>query len=107
MKKTLLFLVCLLAIILLPFKQGECYVTLKYKEVPFSGIGNLSLPKDIIIKEFDIKSYSKVITGEANYFDDDFAEVVHFYQVVIHDGQNNRVAYVITFIENKISKNKI
>lgn len=92
----IIFSVFLLMVLFLPIKQGECYVTLKYKDVPLN-IGTMKLPQDAQIKEFDVKAYSNFFLGKVDRDVEEMAEYIKFYQIAINDGENNRVAYFITF----------
>lgn len=110
MKKV--FLSLLLAFfVLLPIARGECYVTLKYKDVPLA-FGNVKMPSDLYIVEFDLASITeaeKKEIEEAAMKDDSIKELmrsfdwqetlknIRLYQVGIDDGESYRIAFFMTF----------
>lgn len=108
MKKiqSVIFFIFLLMVLFLPVQQGECYATLQYKDVPLN-IGTIKMPKDAIIKEFDILSIGEAFSGQKDRGLVELAKHANFYQIALSDGQNNYVAYLVTVVDSSISKEEI
>lgn len=108
MKKLLLLLV-LTFFVFFPMVQGECYTTLKYKNVPLD-FGKVKMPMDLYVVELYFQDILKVIETdnrlvelEKSYIGISIEEAlknVKIYQVGIDDGNSYKVAFFMTLFTN-------
>ena len=107
MKKLLgIFLACILGMAVFSPQIGECYITLRYKDVP-AGFLNIKLPADTYIIEYvfdEIKDF--VPPNEYRSREDMKKSSFSWYQLAINDGNDYRTAWVIIFSDAKKLKEK-
>lgn len=90
--KRSIFLLLAGLLFLLP-QVGECYVTLRYKDVP-AGYYNIRLPYDTYIIEYELGEFKNGLEGNP-WNVSVIKSPVNFYQFVISDGSDYRSAWVL------------
>ncbi len=78
-------------LIILPQKSGECFVTVKYQDVPLK-FSAIRVPQALYVSEYDFTPLAEKYSGTVSESDRKTLENIKVYQMAINDGGVYRTA---------------